>query len=76
VYAVYACTVLLRMTDSLTAATVPARKPWTPSTHVLWPSSSQHSVHMAAVVLWAVKWQHQLMLLPYELVEIILAHVV
>ncbi len=56
-------------------STVPAPKPWTSSTHALWPLPAQHIVHMAVVVLWKVYKQYPQMYLPYELVEIILRHV-
>jgi hypothetical protein len=56
-------------------STVPAPKPWTSSTHALWPLPAQHIVHMAVVVLWKVRDQGRLMQVPYELVEIILRHV-
>jgi WD40 repeat protein len=56
-------------------STVPAPKPWTPSTHSTWPLPAQHIVHMAVVVLWKVRYQGRLMQVPYELVEIILRHV-
>jgi hypothetical protein len=55
--------------------TVPALKPWTSSTHALWPLPAQHIVHMAVVVLWKVRNQGRLMQVPYELVEIIVRHV-
>jgi WD40 repeat protein len=56
-------------------STVPAPKPWTSSTHALWPLPAQHIVHKAVVVLWKVRDQGRLMQVPYELVEIILRHV-
>jgi hypothetical protein len=56
-------------------STVPDRKPWTPSTHAQWPAFAQHSVHMMAAVLWKVRVHGKLMQMPYELVEIILRHV-
>jgi WD40 repeat protein len=65
-------------TSSLTHtrnSTVPAPKPWTSSTHALWPLPAQHIVHMTVVVLWKVYKQHPHMYLPYELVEIIFRHV-
>ena len=55
--------------------TVPARGPWTPSTHALWSLPEQNSVHMAVVVLWKLRTQGRLMRMPYELVEIVLEHV-
>jgi WD40 repeat protein len=55
-------------------STVPALKPWTSSTHALWPLPALQNVHMAVVVLWKVRYQGRLMQLPYELVEIILRH--
>ncbi len=60
---------------SLSFSAVPAAKPWTSSTHALWPLPAQHIVHMAVVVLWKVRDQGRLMQVPYELVEIILRHV-
>jgi hypothetical protein len=55
---------------------VPAREPWSLSTHALWPLSAQHSVHVAVAVLWKARGQNPRMYLPYELVEILLKHVV
>jgi hypothetical protein len=57
-------------------STVPAPKPWTSSTHALWPLPAQHIVHMAVVVLWKTYIINPQMYLPYELVEIILQSVV
>jgi hypothetical protein len=54
--------------------TVPAHHPWTPSTHALWSVPAQHSVHLAAAMLWMVRTQARLMYVPYELVELILKH--
>jgi WD40 repeat protein len=55
---------------------VPSHQPWTSSTHALGPSSTQHSVHVAVAVLWKVRVLGQLMRLPYELMEIVLRHLV
>jgi hypothetical protein len=60
----------------IASTTVPARKPWTPSTHALWPLSAQHSAHVAVAVLRKAHSQGRQMQVPYELVEIILMHVV
>ena len=54
--------------------TVPLCKHWTPSTHALWPSSTQHNVHLAVAALWSVRAQRQQVPMPYELLELILMH--
>jgi WD40 repeat protein len=63
--------VLRYLFHNLFFTTVPAPKPWTSSTHALWPLPAQHIVHMAVVVLWKVRDQGRLMQVPYELVEMI-----
>ena len=60
----------------LVSTTVPSRKPWTHSTHDQWPLSAQHSVHLAVAVMRKARSQGRHMQVPYELVEIILKHVV
>jgi hypothetical protein len=60
----------------LNLAAVPARRPWTPSTNAQWPLSAQHSVHVAVAVLWKARTQGRQMQVPYELVDIILMHIV
>jgi hypothetical protein len=56
--------------------TVPAPKPWTSSTHALWPLPAQHIVHMAVVVMWKTYMINLQTYLPPELVWIILQSVV
>ncbi len=54
----------------------PQRKLWTASTHELWSSRAQCSIHMAIAVLWKSGLLEAHVLLPFELVELILKRIV
>jgi hypothetical protein len=56
-------------------ATGPTLEPWIPSMHTRRTLSAQHSVHVAVAMLWKVHSLGRQMQVPYELVEIILIHV-
>jgi WD40 repeat protein len=54
---------------------VPSHTPWTPSTYLLWSLAAKDNVHVAVAVLWKTRAQGHRVALPYELVEIVLHHV-
>ena len=54
----------------------PLPKVWTPSIHVLWSSSAQHTVHIVVAALSMISKINPQKHLPYELVEIILRHTI